>query len=70
MKREQGIWLGGGLVVGFVAGFLVAYLMTADTMVGAWHPRHLRRQPQPESRRRPPTPMLMYAACWTISTGA
>ena len=34
MKREQGIWLGGGLAVGFVAGFLVAYLMTADTMVG------------------------------------
>lgn len=34
MKREQGIWLGGGLLVGFVAGFLVAYLMTVDTMVG------------------------------------
>ncbi|MCZ6746395.1 MAG: hypothetical protein O7C74_04190 [Acidobacteria bacterium] len=38
MKREQGIWLGGGLAVGFVAGFLVAYLMTADTMVGGLAP--------------------------------
>jgi tetratricopeptide (TPR) repeat protein len=34
MKREQGIWLGGGLAVGFVAGFLVAYVMTVDTTVG------------------------------------
>lgn len=34
MKREQGIWLGGGLAVGFVAGFLVAYLMTVSTVAG------------------------------------
>ncbi len=38
MKREQGIWLGGGLAVGFIAGFLVAYLMTVDTTVGGAAP--------------------------------
>jgi hypothetical protein len=38
MKREQGIWLGGGLLVGLVAGFLAAYVMTVDTTVGGVAP--------------------------------
>lgn len=34
MTRDQGIWLGGGVAFGFVAGFVLAYALTADTRVG------------------------------------
>jgi cytochrome c-type biogenesis protein CcmH/NrfG len=47
MTREQLTWAGGGLVLGFVAGFLAAYAMTVSPVEGPSMP------PPPDVQRAP-----------------